>query len=162
MEHWALWAHGAGTNSAAAEVNLAPAAARLRRLLYSAGFEMSLDSDAIRVRGYSSIGRRRRDVRQVALTRESRAGRRKRADEGGEDAESLRSVADLYDALDAVTPDAPAAFLFNPPLPSDGATALCWLPVLPACDRPPRRLFDGSEETHRVDHRPSPRGTTRS
>jgi hypothetical protein len=78
-------------------------------------------------------------------------------------AKALRSLPDLFDALDAVTPDSRTALVFDPPLspppraePADESgpprqpQELRWLPVLPACDRPDRRLFDGSTEPHEL------------
>ncbi len=75
--------------------------------------------------------------------------------EGSKETKSPRSLAELYDALDAVAPETPTVLVFDPPLlrPSKGddvEVALRWMPVLPACDRPPRRWFDGSEEPHEL------------
>jgi hypothetical protein len=155
MEHWALWAHGVASAKAEIARELTPEAERLGRLLAVAGFGWKVQTGNLVVRplpldkalpaGWSAI-----DLGKASST-------------------------ELYQTLDQVAPEAPAALVFDPPLPMPSKKGsgvlslrrsrppttniaektlapfmLRWLPVAPACDRPPRRLFDGSEEPHEL------------
>jgi hypothetical protein len=177
MEHWALWAHGGGT-LAEKGAALSPAAARLARMLATAGFELKTEGDEIVVRRLALGEPPPPGWQAFALTRAAdkpaKTKKRKKtppsdeteapaADpEPAEETRSLLSPAELFDALDAVAADVPTALIFDPPLLLPrSATAeqaddqpepeqLRWLPVLPACDRPDRRLFDGYQEPHEL------------
>jgi hypothetical protein len=149
MEHWALWAHHAGMAPLPAAGDggqraLSPAAARLGRLLAVAGFGLEMEAGFLTVRRLPLDGEPPNGMRPLSLRKDADAGAAK-------EAKSFRTLADLYDALDAVTPETPAVLVFDPPLTGPlPHEALGWLPVLPAGDRPPRRLFDGSEEPHEL------------
>lgn len=163
MEHWALWAHGLGGAVSlvedGAQPKLSPAVARLRRLLASAGFSMEAEGESLLVRRLSLDREPPDKYRILSLLKDSNSRTEESEAGEGKETRSPRALANLYDALDAVVPETPTALLFDPPLvrPSreneeSGSVeeTLRWLPVLPACDRPPQRLFDGSEEPHEL------------
>jgi hypothetical protein len=162
MEHWALWAHGGQGPAAGGDGGLwelSPTAARLRRLLAAAGFAMDVAGKSLRVRRLALDAAPPADMRILSLRKENGTSTRKSKAGGGRETASLRPLAELYDALDEVGPETPTALVFDPPLtPPPRRTqgddkdevAYRWLPVLPARDRPPQRLFDGSEEPHEL------------
>jgi hypothetical protein len=158
MEHWALWAHGLGGPDAEEAGNgqqrkLAASVGRLRRLLTAAGFGTDIEEASLVVRRLALHDDRAEllaGMKLFSLGKDPET-------EGGKETRAIRPLAELYDALDEITPETPTALVFDPPLarPSrpgeeggqEGMT-FRWLPILPACDRPPQRLFDGSEEPH--------------
>ncbi len=161
MEQWALWAHRLNLTPNSAETpatrTLSAATERLRRLLHCAGYALDKSEEALTLRrlalnqepplGWTSFSLAK--VQEVV----SKHGKATAASKG------LRSLADLSVALDAVVPEMPTVFVFDPPLrtppkkdgqPPRFEIVLCWLPILPASDRPPRRMYDGSEEPHEL------------
>jgi hypothetical protein len=153
MEHWAIWAHGVASAPVAVAGGLTPEAERLGRLLAVAGFGWKIQArDLV--------------IRRLPLDKALPAG-------WNTIALDKASSTELYQTLDQVVPELPAALFFDPPLPMPSKKGpevfsarrsrlpspnkaektpflLRWLPVPPACDRPPRRLFDGSEEPHEL------------
>jgi hypothetical protein len=162
MEHWALWAHakiaepGDGSKRALTADTL-----RFARLLESAGFRLSMEGDVIVIRRLPLHEAPPADYKVLSIEKETRP--RNSTTEIGDAPDtkvSLRSLDDLYDALDEVTPAAPTVLLLDPPVTieerkTEGEEArppitVNWLPLLPACDRPKRRLYDGSQEPHEL------------
>jgi hypothetical protein len=175
MEHWALWAHGLGQTTGAAAPRLTKAAARLRRLLASAGFSLETTDSAIVIRRLALDQEPIADMKPFSLLKDASPSEEESEASASNESKSLSSLARLYDLLDAVTPETPTIFLlepqgaqpqpapetdapahFSPPFEagtegvSEPRTSLRWLPILPACDRPPQRQFDGSVEPHEL------------
>jgi hypothetical protein len=143
MERWALWAHGLGGVPAETPAHLTPAALRWQRLLALAGYSLRVAGTALAIRRLKLEGKPPARCRTIVI-----------AD---------HTLPELYDALDAVTPDEPAALVFDPavaevPLPGpagEDAThqrtgRIHWLPLLPPEDRPATRGPDGGESVHEL------------
>jgi len=135
MEHWALWAHGVH----AVAGPLRDEADQLRRLLAVAGFDLGRDDVALTLHPLDLAGSPIGDA--FAVTTEAEASSKRLGVLG------LRDLYDRLEALDRLSalelPDA----LADVPTPL-GPRSIRWLPVLPADDRPPRRLHDGTEQPH--------------
>ncbi len=138
MEHWALWAHAASTSGTG---SLSPEAELLRRLLAVAGIALERGDAALSVTGLDLAGSLAEGAIPFQVIDRAEATAKRLG---------VRSLRDLYDHLETLTESAVLEF---PEVLPDVSTPLGlrpvrWLPILPATDRPPRRLYDGSEQAH--------------
>jgi hypothetical protein len=138
MEHWALWAHGCG---AGAGDSLSEAALELARLLGVAGIDLHRDGDHLVVQVLDLAGATP-EAASFPVTTQSEATSKRLG---------VLPLRELFDALEQVS-DPTTVLVFPDTLPDVptplGPRPVRWLPVLPAADRPPRRLHDGSEQPH--------------
>jgi hypothetical protein len=137
MDQWALWAHGV-IEASATQGTLTPAARLLARLLASAGFSLTLDNAIIALRRLPIDA----PAPDNALPLPYWDG----------------TLGEVFDCLEEVGEEPCQILVFDPPvevvpLPSEVRHAtddarIAWLPIVPARDRPPRMLCDGSHQPH--------------